>query len=142
MPGPTSGEEFLVIGSLLDQVIDDAMCFVYVMKGAIPKTPDGRVIFFSGDVVVGFIQQFLGTVKTASPIHSCIDRRMIAQVLIVVNRSPLNFVDGFVDLVDGVLFFFIHVMGGCQIFQMSSGMPQIGKRVQVCRMPSWFIGKA
>jgi hypothetical protein len=123
-------------------VIDDAMRFVDVMKGAIPKTPHGRVIFFPGDVIVSFIQQLLRAVKAAGAPHLCVDRRMIVQILAVVNRSPLNFVDGFVDLVNGVLFFFVHVMGGSQVLQMSAGVPQIGKRVQVRRMPSRFVGKA
>jgi len=80
------------------------MRFVDVMKGAIPKTPHGRVIFFPGDVIVSFIQQLLRAVKAAGASHLCVDRRMIVQILAVVNRSPLNFVDGFVDLVNGVLF--------------------------------------
>ena len=44
--------------SLNDQVIDDAMRFVDVMKGAISKPAHGRVIFFPGDVIVSFIEQF------------------------------------------------------------------------------------
>lgn len=47
--------ELLVAGSLNDQVIDNAMCFVDVVEGAIPKTPHRRVIFFTSDVIVSFI---------------------------------------------------------------------------------------
>jgi hypothetical protein len=142
LPGPILDKEFLVVGSLNDQVIDDAMRFVDVMKGTIPKPPHGRVIFFPGDVIVSFIEQFHRAVKAAGAVHPYVDWRMIVQILAVVDRSPLNFVDGFIDLVNGVLFFFVHVMGGSQILQMSAGMPQISKRVQICRMASRFVGKA
>ncbi|HXW91837.1 MAG TPA: hypothetical protein VEK33_14905, partial [Terriglobales bacterium] len=122
--------------------IDDVVGFVDVMKSAIPETPNRGVIFFSGDVIVSLIQEFLGTTEAARAVQSRINRWMIVQVLAVVNRSTLNFVDGFVDLVDGVLFLFVHVMSGSQALQMCAGVPQVGKRVQVCRMPSRFVSKA
>jgi hypothetical protein len=118
------------------------MRFVDVMKGAVPKPTHGWIIFFAGDVIVSFIQQFHRAVKAAGAIHACIDRRMIVQVLAVVNRSPLNFVDGFINLVDGVFFFFVHVMGGSQVFQMSARVPQVSERVQISRMPSRFVGES
>jgi len=40
-----------------------------------------------------------------------------------------------------VLFFFIHVIGGGQVLQMSARVPQVGERVQVSRVPSRFVGK-
>jgi len=40
-----------------------------------------------------------------------------------------------------VLFFFVHVMGGSQVLQMSAGVAQIGKGMQVCGMPSRFVGE-
>jgi len=123
-------------------VIDDAMRFVDVMKGAVPKPTYGWIIFFAGDVIVSFIQQFHRAVKAAGAIHASIDRRMIVQILAVVNRSPLDFLDGFVNLINRVLFFLVHVMGGSQVFQMRARVPQIGQGVQVCRMPSRFVGKA
>ncbi|HXW90488.1 MAG TPA: hypothetical protein VEK33_08065, partial [Terriglobales bacterium] len=55
----------LLVGSLLDQFIDDVVGFVDVMKSAIPETPNRGVIFFSGDVIVSLIQEFLGTTEAA-----------------------------------------------------------------------------
>jgi hypothetical protein len=130
-----------VVGSLNDQMIDDAMGFVDVVQRSVAKTAHGRVIFFPGNVIVSFIQKFHGAVKAAGAVHSGIDWGMIVQVLAVVNRCPLDFVDGFVDLVDGVLFFLVHVMGGRQVFEVGAGVAQVGKRVQVCRMPSRFVGE-
>jgi hypothetical protein len=123
-------------------VIDDVVRFVDVMQGAIAQSSHRRIIFFARDVIVGPIQQFLRAVKATGAIHSCIDRRMIVQILSVIDRSSLDFVDGFVDLFNGVLLFLVHVMGGSQVFQVSAGMPQIGERVQICRMPPWLVGKA
>jgi hypothetical protein len=122
-------------------MIDDAMSFIDVVQGSITKTAYGRVIFFSGNVIVSFIQKFHGAVEAAGPVHMRIDRRVIVQVLAVVNRRSFDFVDGFVDLVDGVFFFFVHVMSGCQVFQVSASVAEIGERVQVSRMSSGFVGE-
>jgi hypothetical protein len=130
------------VGSLLDQFIDDVVGFVDVMKSAIPETPNGRVIFFSGDVIASLIQEFLRTTEAARAIHPQVDPRMIAQVLAVVNCGTLNFVNSFVDLVDGVLFLLIHVMSGRRVLQMRAGVPQIGKRMQICRVSSRFVSQA
>jgi hypothetical protein len=132
----------LVVGRLNDQVIDDAVRFVDVMEGAIPQTAHGRVIFLASDIIVSFIEQLKRAVKAAGAIHSSIDRRMVVQILAIVNRSLLNLANGSVDLVDGVLFFFVHVMGRSQILQVGACVPQVGKCMQVSRMPSWFVGKA
>jgi hypothetical protein len=133
---------FLVVGGLHDQMIDDAMRFVDVLQSAIPQTAHGRVIFFPCDVIVSFIQQLQRAVVAAGAVHSGIDRRMIAQVFAVVDGSALDFVDGSVNFCNGVLFFFVHVMSGSQVLQVSARVAQIRERVQVCRMPSRFVGKA
>jgi hypothetical protein len=123
-------------------MIDDAMSFVDVMEGAIPKTAYGRVIFFPGDVIVSFVQQFHGTVKAAGAVHSGINRRVVVQILAIVNRGMLNFFNGFVNLFDGVLFFLVHVMSWSQVLQMSPGVAQVGERMEIRRMPSRFVSKA
>jgi hypothetical protein len=66
---------------------------------------------------------------------------MIVQILAVIDRSSLNFIDGFVDLVNCVLFFFVHVISGRWVLQVSAGVPKIGKGVQVCRMSSRLVSK-
>ena len=38
-------------------------------------------------------------------------------------------------------FFSVHVMSRSQVLQMSAGVAQIGERVQICRMPSRFVGE-
>jgi hypothetical protein len=122
-------------------VIDDAMSLVNVMKSAIPQTAHGRVIFFAGDVIVSSVEQFHRAMKTAGAVHSCIDRRMIIQVLAVVNCGALNFFDGSINLFNGMLFFFVHVMSGSQVFEMGAGVAEIGERMQVGGMPSRFVGE-
>jgi hypothetical protein len=131
----------LVVSRLHDQVIDDAVRFVDVAEGAIAQTAYGRIIFFAGDIVMRLIEQFHSAVITGGAIHMRIDRRMIVQILAIVNRGALNLSDGFVDLLNGTLFFLVHVMGGSQVLQMSARVPEIGERVQVCRMPSRLVGE-
>ncbi len=117
------------------------MRFINVMEGAIAQAAYGWIILFPCDVVVCLVQQFQSAMKAAAAIHLRIDWRMVVQILPVVDGSPLNLVDRPIDLFDGVLFFFIHVISGGQVLQMSARMPQVGKRVQVCRMPSRLVSE-
>src|SRR5580693_5792083 len=132
----------LVVGRLHDQVIDDAVGFVDVPEGAIAQTAYGRIILFAGNIVVRFVEQFQSAVIAAGAVHMRIDRRMIVQILAIVNRSALDLSKGFVDLVNGMLFFLVHVMSGSQVLQVSARMPQVGERVQVGGMPSRLVGEA
>jgi hypothetical protein len=122
-------------------VIDDAVCFIDVLERAISQPAYGWIIFFAGDIVVRLVQQLQSAMKAPSAIHVGIHGRMIAQILTIINRSPFNFVNGSVDLGDGVLFFFVHVIGGGRVLQMSARMAKVGERVQVGRMPSRFVSK-
>jgi hypothetical protein len=123
-------------------VFDDVVGFVDVLESAVAQAAHGRIILLPGDIIVSFIQQFQRAVVAAGAIHSRIYRGMIVQVLAVVNCGALDFIDGPVNFFNGVLFLFFHVMGGRQVFQVSAGMAQVGKRMQVCRMSSRFVGKA
>jgi hypothetical protein len=126
---------------LHDQVIDDAVGFVDVVESAIPQTAHRGIILFAGDIVVRLIEQLQRAVKAAGTVHSSINRRMISQILAIINRSAFDLSDGFIDLVDGMILFFIHVMGESGILQVGARVPQVGERMQVCRMPSWFVGE-
>jgi len=126
---------------LNNQVIDNAVGLVDVMDGAIAQPAYGGIILFARNVIVSFVEQFLGAVKAARAVHVRIDGRMVVQVLAIINRSVLDFLDSFVNLVNGVFFFLIHVMRGREIFKMSTGVAKIGKGVQVCGMASRFVGE-
>src|ERR1700735_2787435 len=127
---------------LHDEVIDDAMSLVDMMDRAIAQTADGRIIFFAGDVVVRLVQQFQGAVEASPAVPVGVDRRMVVQVLTVINRGVLDFADRLVDLVDGVLFFAVHMFGRRHLTQMRARMTQISESMQVGRMPSRFVGES
>jgi hypothetical protein len=126
---------------LADQVIDNAVGFVDVVDGAIAQAADGRIVFFAGDVVMGLVEQFKGAVKAAGAIHVRIDGRMVVQILAVIDGGALDFADGFVDFLNGVLLFVVHVLGRRQLAQVSARMPQVSESVQVGGMPSRFVGE-
>jgi hypothetical protein len=42
-------------------------------------------------------------VETAAPIEARINRRMVVQILAVIDGGFLDFVDGFIDFVNGFL---------------------------------------
>jgi hypothetical protein len=123
-------------------MIDDVVGFVDVHNSAIPQAAHRGIVFFVGDVVVRFIQQFEGAMESAGAIHSGINRRMIVQVLAIPDRSSLDFIDRFVDFFNGVAFFFVHVITRSRVFQVSAGVPQVGESVQISGMPSRFVGES
>jgi hypothetical protein len=130
-----------VVGGLFDQLIDEVAGFVDVMQGAVSKTPNRRVIFFSGNIIVSLVQQLLGAMESARAVHSSVDRGMVVQVFAIVDCRTLDLIDRSVDFVDGVFFFLVHVMRGGKVFQMRPRMPQIGKRMQIGRMPAGFVSQ-
>jgi len=131
----------LVVGRLHNQMIDHAVRFVDVVQGAVAQAAHRGIVLLAGNVIVRLIQQFERAVKTAGPVHVFVDRRVIVQVLAVVNRGPFDFVDGAVNLVDGALFLFVHVIGGGGVVEMSAGVAQVGQGMQVSGMPSRFVGE-
>src|SRR5277367_4097526 len=123
-------------------MIDDVLGLVDMMQSAIPKSARRGLIFFPGNVVMSSREQLHRAVVAARPVHAHIDRRMVVQVLAIIDRSSLNLVDGFVDLFNGVLFFPLHVMRWSQVFQVCAGVPQVSERMQVSWMPSRFFGES
>ena len=51
-------------------MIDDVVGFVDVQDGAIPQAAHRGIVFFVGDVVVRFIQQFEGAMESTGAIQS------------------------------------------------------------------------
>ena len=114
--------ELLVICSLDDQVFDDVMRFVDVVKGAIPQASNGRIIFFASDVIVRLVEQFLRAVEAPGAVHARIDWRMVVQIFAIIDCGTLDFFNRFIDFVNRMLFFFVHLMRGGQVFKMSAGV--------------------
>jgi hypothetical protein len=131
----------LLVGGLLDQVFDDVVRFVDVLQRATTQSM-GKVVTLSlQDVMMRLVKQLQGAMIPAFVSEVRIDRGVIVQILPIINRGLLDFADGFIDLCNGVIFFSIHAAGPSPTFQMSSGVAQIGKGVQVCGMPTWLISK-
>jgi hypothetical protein len=126
---------------LPDQVIDNAVGFVDVVDGAVAQSADGRIIFLAGDVVMRLVEQLRSAVKAAGAIHVRIDGRMVIQVFAVIDGSLLDFPNGFVDFLNGMLLFVVHVLGRRELAQVGASVPQVGESVQIGGMPSGFIGE-
>jgi len=127
---------------LLDDVTDDAVRLVDVVDGAIAQAADGRIVFFASDIIVRLVEQFQRAMKAAPAIHVGIDRRMVFQVLAIINGGALDFPNGFVNLIDSVLFLPVLVCGVGPLAQVSARVPQVGERMQVGRMRSRFISES
>ena len=111
---------------LLDQVFDDVVRFIDVLQGATTQPVGKTVIFLFRDVVMCPIEQFKRPMVAAPAFYVRIDRRMVIQILAIIDRSALDLVDSFVDLSDGVIFFPIHPAGPRPALQMSARVAEVG----------------
>ena len=90
---------------------DDADTLVHFVNGLVDVSRRAllqalrvAVVLFAGDVLVGLFEQVLGAVQAARVVETSINRRMVVQILAVIDRGFLDFVDCVVDRVDGFLF--------------------------------------
>ena len=121
-------------------LVDDANGFfdvevrlVDVLQRTVTQALREAVVLFLGNVVVGLVEQFEGAVETAPPIHVGIDGRMVVYVLAVIDGRSLDFANGFVDFVNGVLFLLAQ-RAAIWTFEVRSGVTQIGESMQIGRM--------
>jgi hypothetical protein len=128
-----------LVGSLDNQVLNDVVRLVDMSQRATAQSVRIAVIFFFIDVAMRPVKQFERSAIAARVSKMRINRRMIIQVLAIVNRSMLDFSDGLVDLRNGMFFFTVHPVRGCEALEMSASMAQIGEGVQVSRMPSRIV---
>jgi hypothetical protein len=98
--------------SRLGTIGDDADALVHVVNGAVDVAESALlqalgelVVFFLGDVAMGFLEKFLGAMQAAGIVEAGIDRRMVVQVFAIIDGRFLDFRDGVVNGVDGFLFF-------------------------------------
>src|SRR5271163_1933269 len=93
-----------------------------------------RVVLFFAAIRDRAIDEFLGFVQPAGPIEVRIDRRMVGDVLAVINRGRFDFFDGIVDFVDGGLFLLVEFAAAGALFNQGAGGTQVGQRVQIVRV--------
>jgi hypothetical protein len=112
-PDSTSGF-FLVLGAtsvvigLLDEMLNNAVRLVDMLKSPMLQTMGESVVFFFCNVVMRAIQQFQRSVVTAPMAQVGIDRRMVIQIFAVVDCGLLDLPNGLINFGDRVVFFLIH----------------------------------
>ena len=86
--------------------------FLYMMVGLVnvahrPLLQALRklVVLFSRYILMRLVQKLQRSVQPPGPVQVGINRRMIVQILPVIDCSLLDFPDGCVDFMDGVFFF-------------------------------------
>ena len=108
---------------------------VDVFKSALLEALREGIVFFLGDIVVGFVHEFERTVETAAPVETSINRRMIVDILAVVDGSLLDFVDGLIDFVNGLLLL-VAQFTAIRTLQMGASVTEIRQSVKISRMLS------
>jgi hypothetical protein len=126
----------IVREELLDQVngfLDLVMGLINVLDGAHLESLSELVVFFLGNIVMGFVEQFQRTMQASAPIHFGVNGRMIVQILAIVDGGFFDFVDGFIDIVDGFSLLFLEFTA-IGTLEMSARVPEIRECMQIRRM--------
>lgn len=105
-------------------------------KGTLLEALGKAIIFFMGDVLMGFLEQFFGAVKAAGVVQARVHRRVIIQVLAIVNRCLFDFANGVIDRVNGFFFLMAQFAVAPTDFQVGASRAQIGKSMKVSGMPA------
>ena len=77
---------------------------INVTQSALLQSLGGGIVFFTRYVIVSLIDEVQRLVQTPAPIQVCVHGSMVVQILAVIDRGLLDFIDRVVDFVDGVLF--------------------------------------
>ena len=77
------------------------MRFVDVFQSAQLQTLSEGLVLLFGDVVVGFVHQLQRAVKRPGPIRASVDRRVVVQILSVIDGGLLDFGDRGIDFLYG-----------------------------------------
>jgi hypothetical protein len=120
----------------VNRFLDVVMRLVDVHDGARLKTLRKGVVFFLGNVVVGFVDELESPVETAAPVETCVHGRMIVDILSVIDGGFLDFVDGLIDFVDGMLFL-VTQFTAVGALQMGSSMAEIRQSVKI----RWMLSR-
>jgi hypothetical protein len=123
----------------MHDMFDRMMGLVNMTKRALLQAPGVRIIFLLRHVMMGFVQQLESLANAAPAGHMQIDADVVMDVLAVIDGSALDLVNGVVNFVDGMLFFFVDAVIRANFVQVGAGIPQIGERVQVVGMTSWIV---
>jgi hypothetical protein len=116
-----------------DGFADFVLGAIDVAKGTLLQALSEGVVFFVSDVLVSLAEQLLGAMQTARVIEAGINRRMIVQVLTIIDRGLLDFSNSSVDLIDGFLFFAAQVTA-LAVLKMSASVTKISQSVKIGRM--------
>jgi len=106
--------------------VDVVMRTIDVLENASLEAAGFGIVFFLRYVVMGLVQEVAGLVQVSAPGQVRVDRFMLVDVFAIVDRGFLDFIDGVINLLDGVLFF--DVDGGAigAMLQVGPGVAQIG----------------
>ena len=93
-----------------------------------------QIVLFTRNIVTGSAGQFIRVTQAATPVESDINRRVIAQILAIIDSGLLDLANGCVDFVDRFPFLGTEysLVGA---LQMRSGESQIAKGAQIRGMP-------
>jgi len=117
----------------LNGFLDVVVSPVNVIQGALLEALRKCIVFLPRDVIMGLADKLERLVQASAPVEVDVDGGMVVDVFAIVDRSALDFSNGFVDLMNG-LFFLIVQFAATRALQVGARVTKIGKRVQIGRM--------
>ena len=102
-----------------DGIVHRSVGLVDVVYSSIPHPSGLRYVFCPRGIVVRLIQQLQSLAEAAVGMHAYINGRVIREILAVIDRGPLDLIDGRIDLTNRM--FLIPLNGRpCDLVQISA----------------------
>ncbi len=102
-----------------DGIVHRSVGLVDVVYSAIPQPSGLGHVFCPRGIVMRLIQQLQSLAEAAVGTHAYIDGRVICEIFAVIDRGPLDLIDGCIDLTNRM--FFIPLNGRpCDLVQISA----------------------
>ena len=105
-----------------------------MIESAVAEPTRRRYVFGMGKIVMRLAEQPFCIVEAICTGQVCIDRRMVVEVLAVVDGSALDLADSSVDLLDRSRFAIIHAAIWTQLIKICTGKTEIAQSMEISRM--------
>jgi hypothetical protein len=128
----------------VNRFLNVVVSLIDVLQGSMLQTLREGIVLFLGHIAVSLLEQLGSAVETTGPIQMAVNRRVIVQILAIVDGGLLDFTDRGIDFpnCDG---FFFSELTSIGTLQVGAGVTQIGQRVKIRRVITgwhWFCGAA
>ncbi len=112
---------------------------VNMIESAVAKSTGRGYVFGMGKIVMRFAEQPFCIVEAIHAGQVCIDRRMVVEVLAVIDGGTFDLADSSVDLLDRAGFAIIYAAVWPQLIKIGTGKTEIAQSMEISRMRTGYL---